>query len=62
MTPDKSAECARLLSEGKRPAEVARQVGVQESTLRKAIRRQGVPQLAAFAARRRGVGSGEHQE
>lgn len=46
MTPDKSAECARLLSEGKRPAEVARQVGVQESTLRKAIRRQGVPQLA----------------
>ncbi len=48
MTPDKSAECARLLSEGKRPAEVARQVGVQESTLRKAIRRQGVPQLAAL--------------
>ena len=46
MTPEKSAECARLLSEGKRPAEVARQVGVQESTLRKAIRRQGVPQLA----------------
>ncbi|NMQ30169.1 helix-turn-helix domain-containing protein [Candidatus Accumulibacter phosphatis] len=46
MTPDKSAECARLLSEGKRPAEVARQVGVQESTLRKAIRRQGLPQLA----------------
>ncbi|WP_291992862.1 helix-turn-helix domain-containing protein [Candidatus Accumulibacter sp. ACC003] len=48
MTPDKSAECARLLSEGKRPAEVARQVGVQEWTLRKAIRRQGVPQLAAL--------------
>jgi len=48
MTPEKSAECARLLSEGKRPAEVARQVGVQESTLRKAIRRQGVPQLAAL--------------
>jgi transposase-like protein len=46
MTPDKSAECARLLSEGKRPAEVARQVGVQETTLRKAIRRQGVPPLA----------------
>lgn len=46
MTADKSAECARLLSAGQRPAEVARQVGVQESTLRKAIRRQGVPQLA----------------
>jgi len=46
MTPNKSAECARLLSEGKSPAEVARQVGVKESTLRKAIRRQGVPQLA----------------
>ena len=45
MTPEKSADCARLLSEGKRPAEVARQVGVKESTLRKAIRRQGVPQL-----------------
>jgi DNA-binding CsgD family transcriptional regulator len=46
MTADKSAECARLLSAGQRPAEVARQVGVRESTLRKAIRRQGVPQLA----------------
>ena len=46
MTPEKSAECARLLSEGKRPSEVARQVGVKESTLRKAIGRQGVPQWA----------------
>ena len=46
MTPERSAECARLLSEGMRPAAVARQVGVKESTLRKAIQRQGVPQLA----------------
>lgn len=52
MTPDKSAECGRLLSEGKRPAEVARQVGVKESTLRKAIRRQGVPALASLAPER----------
>ena len=52
MTPDKSAECARLLSEGKRPSEVARQVGVKESTLRKAIRRQGVPQLAPLPPER----------
>ena len=52
MTPDKSAECARLLSEGKRPSEVARQVGVKESTLRKAIGRQAVPQLAPLSEER----------
>ena len=52
MTPDKSAECARLLSEGKRPSAVARQVGVKESTLRKAIRRQAVPQLAPLSEER----------
>ena len=40
ITPEKSAECAWLLREGKSAAEVARQVGVQKSTLRKAIRRQ----------------------
>ncbi|MCM8623326.1 MAG: helix-turn-helix domain-containing protein, partial [Candidatus Accumulibacter sp.] len=52
MTPDKSAECARLLSEGKRPSEVARQVGVKESTLRKAIGRQAVPHLAPLSEER----------
>jgi DNA-binding CsgD family transcriptional regulator len=50
MTADKSAECARLLGEGKRPAEAARLAGVQESTLRKAIARQGVPKLPAAEA------------
>ena len=50
MTVDKSAECARLLSEGKRPAEVARLAGIQESTLRKAIYRQGLPTLPAILA------------
>ena len=44
MTMDKGAECARLLAEGKNPAQVARLVGVKESTLRKAIARQAVPQ------------------
>ena len=43
MTVEKSAECARLLSEGQRVAEVARQVGIKESTLRKAIGRRGLP-------------------
>jgi len=46
MTVDKSAECARLLSEGQRVAEVARQVGIKESTLRKAIGRRGLPPWA----------------
>ena len=50
MTADKSAECARLLSEGKRPSEAARLAGVQESTLRKAISRQGVPKLSEAEA------------
>lgn len=50
MTVDKSAECARLLGEGKRPAEAARLAGVQESTLRKAIYRQGVPKLPSAEA------------
>ena len=52
MTPDKSAECVRLLSAGKRPSEVARQVGVKESTLRKAIGRQAVPQLEPLSEER----------
>jgi hypothetical protein len=50
MTPEKSAECARLLADGRRPSEVARLAGINESTLRKALKRQGVPHLAKNAA------------
>jgi prepilin-type processing-associated H-X9-DG protein len=46
MTPEKSAECAGLLADGRRPSEVARLAGIKESTLRKALGRQGVPRLA----------------
>lgn len=35
-------QCAQLLGAGVAPAEVARRVGIQESTLRKAIKRQAV--------------------
>ncbi len=45
MTAEKSAQCGKLLDEGLPPVEVARRAGVQESTLRKAIKRQGVPVL-----------------
>lgn len=45
MTPDKSAECATLLAAGIRPSEVARRANLKESTLRKALQRQGVPRL-----------------
>jgi hypothetical protein len=45
MTPQKSAQCAALLADGRRPSEVARLAGIQESTLRKALKRQGVPRL-----------------
>lgn len=37
MTPDKVAECTQILAEGCSPAETARRVGVDESTLRKAL-------------------------
>jgi hypothetical protein len=46
VTPEKSAECAGLLCDGRRPSEVARLAGIKESTLRKALGRQGVPRLA----------------
>lgn len=45
MTLDKSAECAHLLAEGLRPVEVAKQAGIKESTLRKALKRNAVPRL-----------------
>jgi len=46
MTPEKVAECAALLADGHRPSVVARRAGIEESTLRKALKRQGVPRLA----------------
>ncbi len=45
MTADMSAQCAKLLDEGHYPAEVARRAGIKESTLRKAIKRKGIPTL-----------------
>jgi len=50
MTPEKSAQCASLLANGHRPSEVARRTGIQESTLRKALKRQDVPRLTKNAA------------
>ena len=46
MTADKSVECAQYLADGLRPSEVARRAGIDESTLRKALKRQAIPQLA----------------
>jgi len=45
MSTEMSAQCAKLLAEGLRPAEVARRAGINESTLRKALKRQAVPEL-----------------
>ena len=45
MSPQMSAQCASLLAQGLRPSVVARQVGINESTLRKAIKRQAIPEL-----------------
>jgi len=50
MTPEKSAECAGLLADGRRPSEVARLAGIKDSTLRKALGRRGVPRLAKVPA------------
>lgn len=50
MTQDKNAECAQLLAQGLRISEVARQVGVQESTLRKAQKRKDIPVMAEVPA------------
>lgn len=45
MSTEMSAQCASLLAQGIRPSVVARQVGINESTLRKALKRQAIPQL-----------------
>ena len=45
MNPQMGAHCASLLAQGLRPSVVARQVGINESTLRKALKRQAIPVL-----------------
>ena len=45
MSTEMSAQCAGLLAQGIRPSVVARQVGINESTLRKALKRQAIPEL-----------------
>ena len=50
MTPEKIAQCAGLLADGHRPSVVARLAGIQESTLRKALKRQDVPRLTKTSA------------
>lgn len=45
MNAQMNAQCASLLAQGLRPAEVARRVGIKESTLRKALKRQAIPEL-----------------
>ena len=45
MSTEMSAQCASLLAQGIRPSVVARQVGINESTLRKALKRQAIPEL-----------------
>jgi hypothetical protein len=45
MTEEMSAQCAKLLAEGIRPSVVARRVGINESTLRKARKRGTIPVL-----------------
>jgi len=42
MDEETSAQCARLLAEGVRPSVVARRVGINESTLRKALKRGAI--------------------
>jgi len=61
MTLDKGVECARLIEEGLHPAEVARQAGIKESTLRKAIKRKGIPSLAKREATEAVVGSSKSE-
>jgi len=43
MTEAVRAQCASLLDQGIKPAEVARRVGIDHSTLRKAITRKAIP-------------------
>ena len=53
MTPEVRAACARLRAEGLRVSEIARHVGLGESTLRKALSQgrimQGVPKVSSLS-------------
>ena len=49
MNAELSAQCTKWLAEGKRPSVVARLVGINESTLRKAMRRDAVVRLPPSA-------------
>jgi hypothetical protein len=51
MSPALSAECGALLDQGHCPSEVARRVGINDSTLRKALQRKAVPELGKRAAK-----------
>lgn len=60
MSAEVSAQCAALLADGLRPSVVARRVGIQESTLRKAIKRQAIavlPECTDLNAQQRAVSS-----
>src|SRR5271169_653470 len=45
MTPEKAAESGQLLDVGLNPSDVARRVGINDSTLRKAIKRKAVRRI-----------------
>src|SRR5450755_133461 len=45
MSAEIGAQCAALLADGLRPSVVARRVGIDESTLRKALKRGAIPAL-----------------
>ena len=49
MNAQMNAQCASLLAQGLRPSEVARRAGIKESTLRKALKRQAIPELQRYA-------------
>ena len=58
MSADVGAQCAKLLAEGNRPSEVARLVGINESTLRKALQREAIPRLGDCAVEPADKGAG----
>jgi len=58
MTADKSAQCAKILADGVHPSEVARRAGINESTLRKALKREAIPRIAQCADEGNGKGAG----
>ena len=50
MSAQMAAQCAALLAEGNRPSKVARLVGINESTLRKALHRDAIPRVGDCCA------------